>query len=630
MNTNSVLAPHGGCGLINRFIPEVERDHFIEKVFKHKVYTIGNADLATFYRIADGTLSPLEGPMNKDEFYKVLETETIERGGKKYAWTVPIAFAVSKEESQNFEAGETIAVKNEHGEIVGALEVSDIYSFDKSHYNKCVYATERLDHPGPRIVNDDSREYLLGGKIWAISKPRHPLYGKYMLSPEETRALFKERKWERIVAFQTRNPLHRAHEYTMVYAMEKLSKEGFFTGVVLNPLVGSTKGDDVPAQVRMRTYEALIKNRLIGYGDKDEGFWKKKGYDINDEIVLIGLDIKMLYAGPKEAIMHSIYRQNYGFTDLIIGRRHADAPFDDKTQVWADFDAQEKFNNLNVELLIKPLKVGFAAYYEELGRVVLVNDYEKKGYHQIKISGTKLRQKLHKGEEVDERIMRKSVAHILSEYYREKAVVPGKLVRARNIVWHDTRIRKKDREVANGHRATVIWFTGLPSSGKSTIAVELQSILFKRGCNVYILDGDNVRHGLNSDLGFSPQEREENIRRVGEMAKLFSDAGFLVLTSFISPYRKDRDRARALLPKGDFIEVFVKASVAACEERDTKGLYKKARKGEVGEFTGVSAPYEEPENPEIVVNTEKETEEESAQVIVQYLEENGYIPRIVT
>jgi len=158
---SSVLPPHGGgCCLVNRYIPEVERDHFIEKVFKHKVYTISNADLATFYRIADGTLSPLEGPMNKDEFYGVLENETIERNGKKYAWTVPIAFAVSKEESKNFGRGETVAVKNEHGEIVGALEVADVYAFDKNYYNKCVYGTERLDHPGPRIVNNDPREYL--------------------------------------------------------------------------------------------------------------------------------------------------------------------------------------------------------------------------------------------------------------------------------------------------------------------------------------------------------------------------------------------------------------------------------------------------------------------------------------
>ncbi len=627
MENDGMRQAHGG-ELISRTIPEIEREHFIEKVLEHKVYTISNADLATFYRIADGTLSPLEGPMGKEEFYRVLEDEVIERNGKKYAWTIPLAFPIGKEESRQFELGETIAVKNEHGQIVGALEISDIYSFDKKLYNKSVYGTERTDHPGPRIVNDDQRDYLLGGKIWAIEEPRHPVYGKYMLSPKETRALFAERKWEKIVAFQTRNPLHRAHEYTMVYAAETLTKEGFFIGVVLNPLVGTTKRDDVPAEIRMKTYEALLKHKLIGFGDKDDEFWKEKGYDLCDQIVLVGLDIKMFYAGPKEAIMHAIYRRNLGFTHLIIGRRHADAPFDDGKQVWGDFDAQEKFEQLKGELLIKPLKVGFAAYYEELGKVGLMDDYKDKGYHTVSISGKELRKKLNAGEEVDGRVMRKPVADILREFYAERQKDQVK-VKSTNVTWHDVKVTKKERELRNKHRGAVIWMTGLSACGKSTIAVELQTQLFNRGVNVYVLDGDNIRHGLNKNLGFSPEDRTENIRRISEVAKLFADAGFLVITSFISPYRKDRDAARGLLPEGDFVEVFVDTSLEECEKRDPKGLYKKARAGEIKEFTGISAPYEEPENPEVVMKTENESKEESAQFLVNWLEEKGYIPRNV-
>jgi len=629
MKQATALPPHGGCGLINRVIPEVERVHFEKKVLQHKVYTISNADLSTFYRIADGTLSPLEGPMGKQEFYKVLDGEVIERNGEKYVWTIPLAFPISKEESKSFKIGETVAIKNEHAETVGVLEITDIYPFDKKYYNKAVYGTERTDHPGVRIVNDDPRENLMGGKIWALSRHRHPEYSKYMLSPEETRSLFLKKKWQRIVAFQTRNPLHRAHEYVMVYAMEKLTKEGFSAGVVLNPLVGKTKDDDVPAEVRVKTYEALIQNKLIGYGDKDEKFWKKQGFDLSDHIHLVGLDIKMFYAGPKEAVMHAIYRQNHGFTDIIIGRRHADAPFDDRTQVWGDFDAQEKFDNLKGELQMKPLKVGFAAYYEELGKVGLVDKYKEKGYQQISISGKELRKKLQDGEVIDERIMRKPVAEILAEYYKQKAEEQREKeeIKAKNLTWHDLKITKKERELANGHKGTVIWMTGLSSSGKSTVAVDLQAMLFERGCKVYTLDGDNIRHGLNKNLGFSPEDRNENIRRIGEVARLFSDAGFLVITSFISPYKKDRKDARALLSQGDFLEVFVKASLAECEKRDPKGLYKKARSGKIKEFTGISAPYEEPENPEIIIDTEQETKEESAQYIVEYLEENGYIPK---
>lgn len=200
-----------------------------------------------------------------------------------------------------------------------------------------------------------------------------------------------------------------------------------------------------------------------------------------------------------------------------------------------------------------------------------------------------------------------------------------KKIKSTNIKWHDTGITKKDREKRNGHRGAVIWLTGLPSSGKSTIATKLQGLLFGKGCNVYVLDGDNIRHGLNKNLGFSPEDRQENIRRIGEVAKLFADAGFFVVTSFISPYRRDRDNNRALMQKGDFIEVFIKASLSTCEKRDPKGYYNKARKGEIKEFTGISAPYEEPINPELIIDTEKLSEKDSAETIFNYLTKNAYI-----
>jgi sulfate adenylyltransferase len=617
--------PHGGNGLINRIVPEIERESFVEKAIKYKTYTISDADLSMFYRMADGALSPLEGPMNKEEFYMVLDEEVIERNGNKYAWTIPIAFPISKENGEKIDVGETVVVKTEHGVVVGTLEIEDIYEFDKTYYNKKVYGTERIDHPGPRIFNDDPRDYLLGGKIWALPQLDHPKYGKYMLNPEETRRLFKERKWERIVAFQTRNALHRAHEYAMVYAIETLTREGHFTGAILNPLVGATKKDDVPADVRMRTYEVLLENKLLGYGDKDEELWKEKGYDLDDETQLIGLDVKMFYAGPKEAIMHAIYRQNYGFTDIVIGRKHADAPFDDGTPAWGDFDAHHKFDNLNGELQIKPAKVGFAAYFEELGKVRLIKDYKDKGFTTISISGKKLRRQLELQEPVDDRIMRKPVADVLAEFYAARKRREQKTIKSKNIVWHETGISKQDREKRNDHRGVVIWLTGLSGSGKSTIATALQAMLFEMGCHVYVLDGDNVRHGLNRDLGFSPEDREENIRRIGEVAKLFADSGSIVITSFISPYQKDRDEARFLVNKGDFVEVHVKAPLDVCEHRDPKGLYKKAREGIIKEFTGISAPYEEPENAEIIIETDKLNLQESVDVIIDYLRDQKVV-----
>ncbi len=194
-----------------------------------------------------------------------------------------------------------------------------------------------------------------------------------------------------------------------------------------------------------------------------------------------------------------------------------------------------------------------------------------------------------------------------------------------NIVWHSHTVTRDEREQKFGHRGCTVWMTGLSGSGKSTLANALDQVLWQRGIRSYVLDGDNIRHGLNKDLGFSPEDRTENIRRIGEVARLFTDAGVINTTAFISPYREDRDRARASQKDGDFVEVYVKASVEACEGRDTKGLYAKARAGQIKEFTGISAPYEEPAAPEVVVDTEAQSIEESLAVIVGYLQEKGYL-----
>ena len=233
-----------------------------------------------------------------------------------------------------------------------------------------------------------------------------------MLSPREVRALFREKGWERVVAFQTRNPLHRAHEYALVYGLETLVRQGLNAGAVLNPLIGETKGDDVDADTRMKTYEALIDTRALGEGDSDQALWGPRKESVPDRVILLGLDIKMFYGGPKEAVMHSIYRQNFGFTNIIIGRKHADAPFQDGTAIWGDFDAQEIFGKLGGDLKIQPIKVGFAAYYDSIGRVDLTDNHA--GEKPVSISGKDVRKALLEGSEVDPRIMRPSTSRILA------------------------------------------------------------------------------------------------------------------------------------------------------------------------------------------------------------------------
>jgi sulfate adenylyltransferase len=389
-------------------IPEIKKD-----AAGLKTLQVSDADLSTVYRFGDGGLSPLTGPMTKDVYDRVLKEENIEHNGKAYAWTIPVALPATREETGSFKAGDKVALVNSGGEVVGLLAVADVYPWDKAAYNTSVYLTERTDHPGARIALEDPRDMLVGGEIEALPQPKHPAYGQFVLTPRETRALFAKRGWERIVAFQTRNPLHRAHEYALVYGMEQVTREGAKTGAVLNPLIGETKGDDVDAATRMRTYQVLKDKRLLGQGDKDEAFWKEKGYDLNDEFELLGLDIKMFYGGPKEAVMHGVYRQNFGFTDIIIGRKHADAPYDDGSDIWDGLDAQRIFDNLKGDLRIKPVKVGFAAYYESMGRVDLMDNHPDE--KSVFISGREVRSQLLSGQKPDPRIMRPETAEILIE-----------------------------------------------------------------------------------------------------------------------------------------------------------------------------------------------------------------------
>jgi sulfate adenylyltransferase len=414
-----LIPPHGGLTEpMNRTVPPREADDFRRRAAAWKRVAISDADLSSLYRIADGGLSPLTGPMDRVTFQRVLDGEVLIHNGKAYAWTIPISFSVDKALAGSVKAGESVALVNSRNEIVGSLEIRDIFPFNKAHYIKSVYGTERTDHPGGRMVMEDPRDTLLGGDVRVLPQPKHPEYGEFILTPVETRALFRQKGWKRVVAFQTRNPLHRAHEYALVVGVERLTRAGQFAGAVLNPLVGETKGDDVDAATRMRTYRALIDNKALGQGDKDEALWQAAGYDLTDQLILLGLDIKMFYGGPKEAIMHAIYRQNFGFTDIIIGRKHADAPYDDGKDIWDGLAAQRKFDELKGELLIQPVKVGFAAFYEELGRVGLVEECAPKGYKQVSISGRELREKLRAGVLPDARIMRPETAKILIERMR--------------------------------------------------------------------------------------------------------------------------------------------------------------------------------------------------------------------
>ena len=410
-----LIPPHGGLAEpVSLTVPADEVERFRAAAVRLPEVPVSDAALSCVYRFGDGGLSPLTGPMDAATYHRVLDECVIERGGRLYAWTIPIAFPVTAELAQRLERGQTVALVNSTGAVVATLAISDVYPWDKAKYLKCVYGTERTDHPGADMVlkGDADKTHLLGGTLRVLPQPKHPEFGKYVLPPRAVRRLLAARGWNRVVAFQTRNPLHRAHEYALVYGLETLLRAGHDAGACLNPLIGETKGDDVHADVRMRTYEALIATRALGEGDSDPALWGPRGESVPDRVILLGLDIKMFYGGPKEAVMHAIYRQNFGFTDLVVGRKHADAPFHDGTAIWGDFDAQEIFGSLEGDLQIRPVKVGFAAYYESVGRVDLMDNHP--GEKPLTISGKQVREGLLAGREVDPRIMRPSTAHILA------------------------------------------------------------------------------------------------------------------------------------------------------------------------------------------------------------------------
>ena len=409
-----LIPPHGGLSEpICRTVGANDIAAFKAEAATLPKVPVSAADLSTVYRLGDGTLSPLTGPMNSEAYHRVLDESVVIQDGKKYAWTIPLAFPVTGELAKTLKSGLKVALVGPDGEVAATLDITDVYPWPKLKYLQSVYLTDRIDHPGANIVIDGEKanSHLIGGEIKVLPQPKNPKFGKYVLTPREVRKVLAEKGCDAAVAFQTRNPLHRAHEYALVHGLETLVREGKNALAVLNPLIGETKGDDVNAEIRMATYEALITQRQLGDGDSDQSLWGPRNESVPDRVVLLGLDIKMFYGGPKEAVMHAIYRQNMGYTHIIIGRKHADAPYANGENIWGDFDAHQIFDKLNGDLQIKPLKVGFAAYYDSVGRVDLTERHQ--GEKPVSISGKDIRATLLKGEQVDPRIMRPSTSQIL-------------------------------------------------------------------------------------------------------------------------------------------------------------------------------------------------------------------------
>jgi sulfate adenylyltransferase len=561
-----LIPPHGGV-LVNLDIKnEQERYDFLEKIRNSPKLELNELQLADLECIATGAYSPLTGFLDSKNYNSVLETMRLTNG---IVWPIPVTLDVDEEFISQIKLGDEIGLtwKNAH---VGIMKISDVFRPDKQIEAVKVYGTEDLAHPGIQTLMKKKPVYI-GGTILKIGEIPQTNFHEFRLTPQETRELFLSKKWKTIIAFQTRNPIHRAHEYLQKIALEIVD------GLFVHPLVGTTQKGDIPFHIRMETYKTILNS-----------------YYPKDRAVLGIYPAFMRYAGPREAILHAISRQNYGCTHIIIGRDHAGVG-----NYYGTYEAQEIFDQFSQdELLIKPYKLEHAFYCKICKQMATKRTCPHGVDAQVFLSGTKVRQMLKDKMMLPAEFTRPEVAMILNN-----AVNGGS-----NVI---------------EQKGVTLLFTGLSGSGKTTVSKAVVQDLKKRGHIIERLDGDVVRQHLTGDLGFSKDDRDKNIRRVGYVAHLLTRNNVIVLMANIAPYRAIRDEIRQLI--GNYLEVYVKCPIDECEKRDVKGLYQKAKEGKILNFTGVNDPYEEPSHPELILETDKETIDESKDKVINLLTEYGYI-----
>ena len=537
---------------------------------KHiKELIVGKDQIQDAINIANGVYAPLVGFLRKEDLQSVIDELRLADGS---IWSMPIILDVSENEYKRLRSEKDILLIAKDNKSRAVLKNIECYTFEKKELAQKIYGTLDNNHPGVADVMKLGR-YLVGGDVGSIEQDEK-IFPEYNFTPAETKKIFNNRGWQTIVAFQTRNVPHFGHEFLQKYALSKVD------GLFIQPVIGEKKIADFKDEYILSCYEILIEK-----------------YFPKNKVFLGILPLKMRYAGPREALMHALIRRNFGCTHFIVGRDHAGVG-----DYYAPTAAQDIFNKFAFsELGIKILKYGEVVYNKAAKKHCFAHECEERD--KITFSGTTLREKIK--------------ARIQPPLYLMRSEVYNILINSKNSLVDDMYKNGK------GHKGFVLWFTGLSCSGKTSTADRVYEELAKRKIKIERLDGDVVRENLTKDLGFSKKDRDENIRRVGFVAKLISRNGIGVLASFISPYRKQREELRLKIP--NFIEVFVDTPLAVCEERDKKGLYKKARAGEIKNFTGISDPYEEPQNPEIRLDGSGNNINKRAREVIAYLEKHGYI-----
>ena len=571
---STLISPYGG-EMVDLVVPREEADDLRARATGLPSIQLSDRAACDLELLATGAFSPLDGFMGERDYRRTVGEMRLDDGT---VFPIPVTLPVDDPSSIRLDAD--IALRDSRNELLAVMTVQEAYEWDLLEVADQVFGTQDVRHP---LVSEMHRwgRVNISGPLQVLQIPPHHDFTGLRQTPSETRASLAEFGHANVVAFQTRNPLHRAHE-----ELTKRAADSVGGVLLLHPVVGLTKPGDVDHYTRVRTYQALTQHH----------------YE-SDRVLLSLLPLAMRLAGPREALWHAIIRRNYGANHLIVGRDHASPGVDSAgNPFYGPYDAQEIVNRFSDETGVKSVTFHEMVYVPDDDRYEEVTALPK-GARTASISGTQVREEyLGQGRALPGWFTRPEVADILAESYPPK------------------------------HRQGVcIWFTGLSGAGKSTTAEALTDLLMEHGRQVTVLDGDVVRTQLSKGLGFSREDRDTNILRIGFVASEIVRHGGVAICAAVSPYSAARNEVRAMVGTEHFTEVFVDTPLDVCEGRDSKGMYAKARRGEITGFTGIDDPYEAPENPEITLDTVRNPVRDNAGLVLDYLAEKRFVrPPVVT
>ena len=563
--------PHGG-ELKNLYLSETAADEEKQLARDYPSWDLTARQLCDLELILNGAFSPLEGFLDRDEYESVVAEMRLPSG---VLWPIPITLDVTDEFAAEISEGDRIALRDPEGVLVATMQVGDIWTPDKVVEANGVFGTEDELHPGVNTLMLGTHGTYVGGRVTGVEPPTHYDFKLLRDSPAELRGRFRKLGWRKVVAFQTRNPMHRAH-YELTWRAARDTE----ANLLIQPVVGMTKPGDVDHFTRVRCYELILEQ----YPEQTTA--------------LSLLNLAMRMAGPREAVWHAIIRKNYGCTHLIVGRDHAGPGANaDGEPFYGPYEAQDMLKQHQDELDITMVPFQQMVYVEDKGEYVSVDETTPE-QKVLTITGTEFRRRLQEGADIPDWFSFPNVIEELRGSYPPR---------------HE--------------QGYTVFFTGLSGSGKSTIANALMVKLLEHGGQrVTLLDGDHVRKNLSSELGFSKEHRDLNILRIGYVASEITKNGGVAICAPIAPYSTTRRQVRELIePLGGFIEVHVATPLEVCEARDRKGLYAKARAGIIKEFTGISDPYEEPEDPELRIDTQSLSPDLAAHQVLVKLESLGFL-----